>query len=505
MEELNNNDIQLDGLTEKEAKEFKKLLTKLMKSYSSKDESVSDEEWLKEQFKEELDLADEEAGDMAAETVQAVDEYDANLKDLNEQCKKGTPKEQWFANKISDAASGLSVVDFGNRLHEIDTALENANAQMLRTVTTKSGDISRCMNLDGFIAEQHHVNQFNAEAALRKSNFYAEVKVPGPGETYGQNSFDVVIRDKLSKSNTPVHQYQFKFCSDAKTTIQELKDAEGRCRYNNQTIVVPTEQVEEVQKAFPGKTVTDKIGNSDKVNFGSKGLTKDEVKEFQTEAQTQGTAPRIDWNSFETKQLAMNIGKEAAVSGLYAAAITTGLSLAEQVVRGEGIDTDKTVELALKTGADAGIKSVVAGAIKIGSEKGILSIIPKGTPIGVIANIACVAIEDVKIFAKVASGELTMTQGLEQMGRTTVSMTCGLVCAAKGAAIGAGIFSFIPVVGTFVGGLAGGIVGYMAGSQFGHCVFDGAKKLVKGAVSVVSKVVDKVMDIGRAVMGIFGF
>ncbi len=495
MNEVKDNDIKIDGLTEKEAKEFKALLSKFVASYSAKDAAVSDEEWLKNALKSELpNLSDEQAGEMARETLDTITEYDKNLKDLNEHCKRGESKEQWFADKVAASASGVSVIDYGNYLNSIDTSITNANNQMIRTVTTNAGDISQCINLDGYIAEQYHVNQFNIEAAARGSNYYAEVKVPNPGETYGKNSFDIVIKDRTSNSNVPVHQYQVKFGANAKETIKLLKDAEGHCRYNNQTIVVPSEQLEEVKKAFPGKTITDKIGYSGKVKFGSKGLTKEAAKKLQLDTQEGNSLPRTDWNSFSTKDLALNIGKQAGVAGLGAAAITTGFSLAEQVIKGEGIDTDATVELALKTGSDAGIKAAAAGAIKVGAEKGIIRIIPKGTPAGVIANIACVAIENVKILGKVASGDFTVSQGLEHMGRTTVSMVYGLSWGAKGSAIGMAALGWIPIVGPFIGGLAGGMIGYMAGSKFGGAVFDGIKKVASGAYNAIKSV-------GRAFKG----
>ena len=62
MEKNINNEPQFEELTEKEAREFKKLLSKFVKSYSKKDESVSDKEWLKQQFQEELpDITEEQA------------------------------------------------------------------------------------------------------------------------------------------------------------------------------------------------------------------------------------------------------------------------------------------------------------------------------------------------------------------------------------------------------------------------------------------------------------
>ena len=170
--------------------------------------------------------------------------------------------------------------------------------------------------------------------------------------------------------------------------------------------------------------------------------------------------------------------------GVQAAAITTGFALAEQVIKGEEIDVEETVTLALKTGADSGIKAATTGALKVGVEKGIISIIPKGTPVGTLANIVCVSIENIKILSKVATGELTMSQALDQMGRTTVSMVYGLGWGITGAGLGAVALSWIPIVGPVVGGLLGGMVGYMAGSKFGQAVYFGIKAVGKGVATV---------------------
>lgn len=476
-----SNEPMFEELTEKEAKQFKELLSKFIKSYSKKDETVSDEEWLKQQFQDELpDITEEQAEKLAEETVDAIKEYDANLQSINESAKRGVSKEQWMAEHIAKASSGVSVIQYGEYLNNIDKTLTNANAQMMRTVTTKAGEISQSYNLDGFIAEQYHVNTFNANAALHKSKYFAEVKVPEAGETYGKNSVDVVIRDSTNPKAIAVHQYQVKYGSDAKATIQMLRDHGEVTKYSNQQIVVPADQVEEVQKAFPGKTVVSCIGGTDKVSITSNELTKEQAKELQLKVQDDGQTLTTDWNVFQTKDLAIQIGKNAGMMGLQAAAITTGFSLAAQAIEGDGIDVEATVGLALKTGTDAGVKAATAGALKVASEKGIIRLIPAGTAIGTIANIACVSIENIKILSKVATGELTMAQAMDQMGRTSISMVYSLGWGAAGMGIGAAALSWIPIVGPVVGGFVGGIVGGMAGSKFGETVYSGLKAVGKG-------------------------
>lgn len=239
----------------------------------------------------------------------------------------------------------------------------------MRTVTTNTGEISKCMNLDGFIAEPNAVNTFNMRAQLESSKYVAEVKVPEPGETYGLNSFDTVIKD--STTGKIVHQYQFKFGKNSKATIDLLKGG----NYNNQRFVVPLEQVEDVKNAFPGKSVEAYMGGTDVVSIKSGTLTKEQAKKLQLDAREKNVLPRNDWNSFNTKELALNIGKNAGLAGLNAAIITTGFDLVAKKVQGEQIDADTTIETALKTVASkvwSGVKKVAG---KIGS--GVKSIVSR--------------------------------------------------------------------------------------------------------------------------------
>lgn len=469
----------IEGLSEQNAKEYSHILGRFLKSYSHKDASVSDKKWLKTQLKEEMpELSEEEAEELSIEAIDAVAEFDENIRSVNTSVESGISKEGWLTRKITESSVGVAVNDYGNYIQNIDNAVNMANTQMLRTITNIDGNISQSFNLDGFIAEQHHVNTFNMQSVLDGGKYYAKVCTPESGQTYGLNSFDVVIKDQSSKT---VHQYQMKFGKDAEATIALIKNG----NYNNQRIVVAPEQLDAVRKAFPGKTIVSSIGGTESVKTLSKPLSKLEAKELQLNTQNRGLPPREDWNSFNTKELALNLGKNAGLMGIQAAAITTGFDLARRAMTGEKFDVEETVELALKTGADTGIKAATAGALKVGVEKGIISIIPKGTPIGVLANIACLGIENIKIFGKVATGELTLIQALDCVGRTSTAMVYGLGWGTTGASIGAAVLSWIPIAGPILGGLAGGMIGYMAGSKFGEAIYDGAKKVCAIAKSVV--------------------
>ncbi len=485
---------QFEGMTEKEVRELKGILNLFLKAYKERGKKDGSYGWLKECYRNELpDWEEEKIEQLTEETLSCIKENDDNFAAAEEAAAGGKSSEKWFADKVKDAAANMTVQEYGQKLGEIDRALSMANSQMMRTVTTKAGEISLNYNLDGFIAEQHHVNTFNANAALKKSDYVAEVKVPGEGEAYGLNSFDCVVRDRHAGTKKPVQQYQVKYGADAKATIRMLKEG----NYNNQRILVPSDQVAEVQAAFPTKTVTDRIEMGE---VSSTPLTKAEAKKMQLEAQETGEVAPTDYNTFQTKELALQIGRNAGFAGLQAAAVTTGFTLAANALKGEQIDADEVVAAAIETGADTGIKAAVAGAVKVGSERGIISLIPRGTPMGIISGIACNAIENVKILAKVAKGELTMSEALDKMGRTATTMYYGMAWGAAGTGIGALALSWVPIVGPVIGGVAGGMVGYMAGSKFGSAVYETAKKVASKAKEVVSNVAEKVKDVGRNIL-----
>ena len=491
--EPESGEIVVEGLTVEEAGKVKEIWKRFIRAYKESDGDQEEFLWLEKQLKEELPKkSGEEIQRMKKEIVDSIREFDADLHDLTASVEKGKTKEKWFSQRVEDAAKGVAVNAYGDYLNQIHTAMDEANYQMLRTVLRQDNGVKECINLDGFIAEQYHVNNFNAKAALHKSDFYAEI--PKQGEAYGKNSFDVVIRNR----NEPgiVHQYQLKFGKDAKATEQLLK----RGNYNNQRLIVPSDQVEEVQAAFPNKTVTDYIGGTDKVDIRSDSLTKEEIKKLQLEVQESGKIPRTDWNLYNTKELAVNLGKQAGAARMQAVLLSTGIELAGRVMNGEEIEGGEVVETALLTGADTGVKAAAGGALTVAAQQGVLPIIPPGTPPGTIAKIACVGIEDAKILWKAAKGEITMSEALEQMGRTSTSMAAGLCCAGAGAAIGVAALGWIPIVGPIAGGLIGGIAGYTAGSKIGEKVYNGAKKVAGKAKEVASKVWEGAKSVGSSIV-----
>lgn len=479
-------------ITEQEASKVKDLFKKYLKSYKERDTSLSDKEWLEQLFKTELpEMKPEEVKQNAEEIVDAIGIFDENLKSVNEAAQKGISKESWLADKIQESSVGMAVNEYGRTLQSMDDILYQKNMELADALQRSAdGQIKMSPNLDGNIAENMIAKTTELSGFIQGKNIKVEVR-----DVFTENSVDV----RAINMNTGKYQnYQLKFGKDAQATIDLIE----RGNYNNQQIVVPSEQLEEVRAHFKAKgsskTITDHI---DAWGAEGKKFTKKDMKELQLTAQEDGIMPTMDYSHYQTKDLAMSIGKNAGAMALQAAAVTTGLNIATKIFKGEKVDPDEMVEIAIKSGADTSVKVVTAGTLQVAIRKGIIRFIPIATPAGVIANIACVGIENVKILAKIASGDLSMTKGIDQMGRVTTSMVGGLWGMAKGAALGVKMTAWIPVIGgplAVATGFIGGMVGYFGGSKIGDTIYNAGKKVAGAAKSVANAAVNGLKSAGRA-------
>ena len=487
-------------LVEDECKELKPIVEDFVKSYSA-NPTAPVESWLIPKMQEQLpEKSHDEIVSMVDEIVVTIKISEEKKTSLEKAVASGRSKESWFASEAKKATAGMSTQEAAKYLTNLDTALQQANESLYRTITTQAGTISQNPRLDGFIAEQYHAQTFNMNAEATGSPYRAKVLEPN-GNGYAKNSVDIVIVDGEGKV---VRRYQSKYCKDAKATEQAFEHGD----YRGQQKLVPEGQEGDIAKK--STTVLEAPDGTT-----SNPLTKSRAEQMRDEAQS-GNWNDLNWNEYAAKDLAIGIGKQAGYAALQGAAIGVGFDVAQKLWNGESIDADEVVETAIVSGADFGVKAAAAGALKVGVEKEIIKVIPKGTPAGTIANIAYVAIEDVKVLGKRATGELTMKEGIEKLEQTTVSTAAGLVAMGKGAAIGAAMGTVFGPAGTAVGGFIGGTIGYMAGSKVGETVVkcaqkvrDGAKKVAKTLTSGVKRaafsVASGVKSFCKGVASFFGF
>jgi rRNA maturation endonuclease Nob1 len=460
--------LETEGLTEKQSVEFKNLITGFVKSYEIKDENITDEKWLISKLKQELpNMSDEQLNDDVHEIISSIEAFNSNIASINEASEKGISKESWLASKLQEASVGMSINEYGKTLQKMDDILAIKNNEMREALSRNSdGNIKMSRNMDGNIAEHMLAKTTELSGFLQEKDLKVEVR-----DVFTSNSVDVRATDL---STGKYQNYQMKFGKNAKETIKLIKSG----NYSNQRLVVPKEQLDEVSKAFPNKTVTDHIEIG-----GAKGksITKEHVKNLQNKAQQENSTPNMDYNHYQTKDLAMSVAKNAGLMSLQSAAITTGFNFAQHIAKGEGIDSSEMVEIALTTGIDTGVKVATAGALQVMVRKGSIPHISKLMPAGVIANIANAGVENVKTIAKVASGDLSVTKGLDSMGRTTLAMLVGNVGAKLA-------LTAIPVIGipmAVVSNVIVGTLGYMGGAKVGESIYTATKTVCNAAISVV--------------------
>jgi hypothetical protein len=454
--------------TEANAQKTGNIISTFVDSYSCHKNSLPLDVWLNQEFANHPTLwqNDEERFETTATIIKTVQEANDSKADLFAHLDKGKSRESWLAKKIEQNANQAGVVNVGNYAQRIDNALDTANQNNWNVITRNDGAISQARNLDGFIAEHHHANTFNVDAAAKGSPYRAKVLEPAAGETYGKNSMDIGIYDGDGKL---VRRYQAKYGADADKTTELFE----RGDYRGQRKLVPEGHAD---------------ANSTEIieidGVSSKPLSKEAAKELQEKAQREAEAKQYDWNDASRIDIAKNIGKQAVI----AAAMTAGFqgarilgrrvwnSITGKANQSANEDLKEFFDSSISSATNVGVQVAVSGGLVVAAKSGWLTVL-KDTPAGQIANIAYVATENAKCLYKFAKGEMSATETLDAMGSTNASAIGGLYGAMQGAAYGLAFGG----VGAFVGAVVGGL----AGSSVGEAIYQGSKAIAKTAVSVV--------------------
>ena len=212
----------------------------------------------------------------------------------------------------------------------------------------------------------------------------------------------------------------------------------------------------------------------------------------EIEAVPEGTvfdvvADVSEWNEYSVKSKVLDIGKQAVMAGIGAAAGAAKQNIED----GEAVEVGEVIENALNIGVDAAVgevKAVVAGAIKVAAEKGLADILPSDTPIENICDMAGAAVECADAVMNAAQGKTSIMEAIERSARACVAAVCRF---------GAFALKFkltkIPVVGPVVAVFAGGLINHMQGPKFADNVYnvlrdaavatwDGIKQAASGLV-----------------------
>ena len=462
---------------------IKNTVYEFVSDYVHKDKETTDKQFLVKKFNGYPQLWKDKAEieQTADEIVGTVYTYEKNKQELDAHIASGKRRESWLAIKIEQGSAASGNKQVGTYAQKLDMSIDNANKQMERTIHNIDGSINHNPNLDGFIAEQHHANTFNLDAAQKEKAFSAE-----PLSSNGKNSVDVVVRDSQGRIK---QKYQSKYGKDAETT--ESYFANGN--YRGQRKLVPEGQGKDIYGSSEKIELT-KPKNSEKIE--SKPLSKEQAKVMQKKAQSEGKVDDYTWNNFTKGTIAKRICRKAGLAALFAVGLQGARIVGRRIWnwatgkenQSVAEDVKEFAESAIKSGASAGLTVATSGALTVAARSGWLGKLLMKTPAGHLAAAACVGIENAKVLYKYAKGEITGEQALDQAGRATCSVVGGLAGSVKGASIGAAIGTVLGPVGSVVGGVAGGLVGGIAGSVVGEAIFSAGKKIVKTVANGIKAV-----------------
>ena len=151
-------------------------------------------------------------------------------------------------------------------------------------------------------------------------------------------------------------------------------------------------------------------------------------------------------------------------------------------------DLQEFIYASIQSTGQVGIAVAVTGGFTVAIKSGWLGKALKNTPVGHIANIVTLGLENSKILYKFSKGELTGKEALDQAGSASVSMVGAIAAAGKLATIGSGLGSVFGPPGVVIGGIVGGVVGGMAGSAVGDGLYRAGKSIVSSVARRISSV-----------------
>ena len=174
---------------------IQELLTQWLNDYSLKIKSESDEVWLANKLKKELpQLSDDKCIEFSSDTIATLKIYNDKKESLHIAISKGMAQESWLEKELEASSKGMNAIQYGTYLSSIDTAISEANKDLAQTIITRDGNINNNPNLFGYLFESEHVASFNMDAALKGSDYRAEVLRPVLGTNYEKNSAEGLVR-----------------------------------------------------------------------------------------------------------------------------------------------------------------------------------------------------------------------------------------------------------------------------------------------------------------------
>lgn len=359
----------------------------------------------------------------------------------------------------------------------INEVIAKGNEKMANSLMTKAGNINQNPQLDGFIFEQFHENTFNIDAAIKDvTNVRAEALVPKEGTGYGKNSVDLVVKIRKGNTEQIVRKYQAKLSKNAEELYRK-----GNYKFQRKLYGKGQEEI--------GNTTVEYNG------VASKPMSKEEAKAIQNEVQKGDieAAKQSFEKNVDIKILSKQLAKQTMLSATMGMGTGMLISAGTKIIQGEEVKAEDVIIDGLKVGGSVGISTAIAGGLKTAVEKkiitGVAAKILKHN--SVIGTIAFSAISLVGVMASIGSGDMSLKDGMKEVGTILAGTYGGIKGSMVGMALAGTIIGSVGVILTPVVAAVAGTIGYFVGSTV-------ANNIAKGAIAVGSTVVSGVTSVVKA-------
>ena len=453
---------------EEKAKQVFQIEKAFLKSYAASQE-VPLAQWLAQELHKQLpEKSANEVEAISSEIISALQTAEEMKASQQKAIAIGRSKESWFASKVMQATADMPISKRAEYLQSLEEAIKSANEATYKVIA----------------AENSNSNSASASATGAKTEAAEKRQESNSALNIGKQACHAGVQTAAATAGKDIAQ---------KVINGEEIDGDEVAKK-----AVDAGVDEAVKVAVAGATKV-----AEEKGWIPREAKAENTEKRQQESGRQGNSgsskvkPKIKENEYSLKVTALSIGRQACYAGVQNAAVAVGRDLAQKVLNGEEIDGDEVIKKAVDAGVDEGVKVAVAGAVRVAGEKGLIPQIQqlKGGSGNICANVAFVAIENVKVAKQVADGKLTVHEGLEVMAQTTGACVAGIAVAAKGGAIvGSALGSVIGPWGTAIGGFVGNAAGYIAGSTIGGAVMQGAKELYNTACDIVKDVASTAVD-----------
>ena len=458
-----------------------------IQSYFEKDTGLSEQDWLKGKLQESgVDLNEEELEKYTADLVGSVKSFSESLRSLEKSKAEGKTAEGWLKEKIKETSKKTRAEE----LQTFNAGMDQANRRLLRNLKAEETEKLVNTSVIDVAAEQGLIDDFNSKATLEDGHYEALIDLPADGSVYGQDLFDIVIKDKFTGEK--LENYQIIYGNDLQETIDLVEQSSAA----GQTILVPEDMVDDVRKACPFKDIAANLGGTGRV------MTKGTAFQLKDAENLLQKAPKTIASKLisDPEEALKEFTDNAFSSGVLAAGFTGALERLTTEAEPESFSASDFLGKALLAEDNDGIKTVAAGALATAVHKGLVTALPKDASPVVVANLASVGVENVKVLSQVADGTITLDEGIEHMGNMNVAMGFEFLWNKYATPMAAKLLNFIPVVGPFISTtiVAGGVLNLVK-KPVKELILQGVKQVVPVVKSVAKKICNTVVETAKTV------